>query len=96
MSEAQLSESEIQRRLGDAPGWQVQADALTKTFSFADFVQSIQFVNRLAQAAEDAHHHPDIVIRYNKVTITLSTHDAGGITAKDFGLAQEADAAAGR
>jgi 4a-hydroxytetrahydrobiopterin dehydratase len=91
-----LSEAEIQGRLGDVPGWQVAGDALTKTFTFANFVESMQFVNRLAQAAEDAQHHPDIDIRYNKVTISLSTHDAGGVTEKDFALAQEADAAAER
>ena len=89
-----LSETQIQDRLADAPGWSVEGDALTKTFTFADFVQSMQFVNRLAQAAEDADHHPDIDIRYAKVRIALSTHDSGGITAKDFALAQEADAVA--
>lgn len=96
MKGTKLVEAEIQSRLKDVPGWQVQNEALTKTFTFANFVESLQFVNRLAQAAEDAQHHPDIDIRYSKVTIALSTHDAGGITEKDFALAQEADAAAER
>ena len=91
-----LSEEAVQGRLGELPGWQVANGALTKTFAFADFVQSLQFVNRLAQAAEDAQHHPGIDIRYSKVTVALSTHDAGGITEKDFALAQEADAVAER
>jgi 4a-hydroxytetrahydrobiopterin dehydratase len=96
MEATKIEDAEVGRRLESAPGWQVEAGALTKTFAFEDFVQSMQFVNRLAQAAEDARHHPDIDIRYNKVTVALSTHDAGGITEKDFALAQEADAVAER
>ena len=96
MKTAKLEDAEIQSRLGDAPGWEVAGGALTKTFSFGNFVESMQFVNRLAQAAEAAQHHPDIDIRYAKVTIALSTHDSGGITEKDFAMAQEADAAAER
>ena len=93
---SRLSDDTVSERLGGMPNWTVQNDALTKTFAFADFVQSLQFVNRLAMAAESANHHPDIDIRYSKVTVALSTHDSGGITEKDFALAEEADAAAER
>lgn len=96
MRTPKLNAAEVQSRLASVAGWQVVGDALTKTFTFADFIQSMQFVNRLADAAEAANHHPDIDIRYAKVIVTLSTHDAGGITGKDFALAQEADAVAER
>ena len=61
-----------------------------RQFQFADFLGSIAFVNSVAQVAEAAGHHPDIDIRYNKVRLALTTHDAGGITAKDFDLAAKA------
>ena len=96
MQVSKLDDAQIQERLREAPGWQAADDMLAKTFTFASFIESMQFVNRLAQAAEDAQHHPDIDIRYSKVTISLSTHDAGGITEKDFAMAQEADAVAER
>ena len=96
MTVIKLSDEAVQNKLSDIPGWSVAGDALVKTFSFEDFVQSMQFVNRLGIAAEEAQHHPDIDIRYSKVTISLSTHDSGGITEKDFALAQEADAVAER
>src|SRR4051812_14317451 len=89
-----LSSDEIDQRLTSAPGWAIANEALTRTFAFADFVAAMRFVNRLAEAAEAAQHHPDIDIRYNKVTIGLSTHDSGGITEKDFDVAHKADAAA--
>ncbi len=96
MRVSKLSDETVQGKLAEIPGWSVAENALRKTFSFADFVQSMQFVNRLAIAAEAAQHHPDIDIRYSKVTVSLSTHDSGGITEKDFALAQEADAVAER
>ena len=64
---------------------------MQRTFSFENFVDAMSFVNRVADLAEDFQHHPDILIRYNKVTLTLSTHDAGGLTDKDFAFAREAD-----
>jgi 4a-hydroxytetrahydrobiopterin dehydratase len=91
MLAAKLTDGEIQTRLNDLPGWAVQDNALRRTYQFPDFVAAIKFVNQLADEAERVQHHPDIDIRYNKVTLTLSTHDSGGITAKDFGLAQRAD-----
>lgn len=75
----------------DVPDWSVVGDAITRTLQFDDFIQAMIFVNDIATLAEKAQHHPDILIRYNKVTLTLSTHDAGGITHKDFELAKTVD-----
>jgi 4a-hydroxytetrahydrobiopterin dehydratase len=87
-----LSDLEIQRALGSLPGWSRRGDVLTKTFTFPRFTDGIDFVVRLAQLAEAANHHPDIDIRYTKVTVTLSTHDAGGVTVNDLDLAKEIEA----
>ena len=84
-----LSDIEIQRDLGTLQGWSRKGDVLTRTYQFRNFTQAIDFVNRVASLAESANHHPDIDIRYSKVTCTLSTHDAGGITEKDLELAGE-------
>lgn len=82
-----LSHQDASTRLKSLPGWKIESEELVKTFTFRDFLGSIDFVNQLAKAAEDAGHHPDIDIRYNRVRIALSTHDAGGLTDKDFALA---------
>lgn len=82
-----LSDLEIQRALGSLAGWTRRGDSLTKTFSFDRFPDGIAFVDRVAKIAEDMNHHPDIDIRYTKVAMTLSTHDAGGITQSDLDLA---------
>ncbi|HET7371897.1 MAG TPA: 4a-hydroxytetrahydrobiopterin dehydratase [Gemmatimonadaceae bacterium] len=82
-----LSDLEIQRALGSLAGWTRRGDTLTKTFSFDRFPDGIAFVDRVAKIAEDMNHHPDIDIRYTKVAMTLSTHDAGGITQSDLDLA---------
>ena len=82
-----LSDLEIQRALGSLPGWARRGEALTKTFTFPTFAEGIEFVGRVATAADAANHHPDIDIRYPKIVCTLSTHDAGGITANDLSLA---------
>ena len=84
-----LSDIEIQRGLGTLPGWARRGDALTKTFTLPSFPAAITLVQRVADAAERANHHPDIDIRYTKVTFVLSTHSAGGITQKDIDLAGE-------
>lgn len=87
-----LTEDQIQTRLdAEAPEWSEAGGSIQRTFQFDDFVQAIAFVNKVADAAEAAMHHPDILVRYNKVTLTLTTHDAGGITDNDFALAQRAD-----
>ena len=88
---APLSEKDIQTRLVAVPDWQIESGELVRTFLFKDFRASLAFVNRVGEAAESAGHHPDIDIRYNKVRLALVTHDAGGITQKDFDLAGAAD-----
>ena len=86
-----LSEVEISTHLASVPTWQVQKGELVKTFTFSDFNGSLAFVNKVGELAEKAGHHPDIDIRYNRVRLALVTHDAGGLTAKDFDLAASAD-----
>ena len=85
-----LSDAEVAARLSSLPSWQVERGELVRTFVFADFRVAIGFVNQVAELAETAGHHPDIDIRYNRVRLGLVTHDAGGLTAKDFDLAAEA------
>ncbi len=89
-----LSESLIEQAMLNYPEWSQTGDAIQRTYQFADFVASMRFVNQVAASAERAQHHPDVLIRWNKVTLTLSTHDAGGITEKDFDLARTCDEAA--
>jgi len=92
-----LSDIAIQRGLGQLhPGWARKGDMLTKTFVFKTFPAGINFVVRVAQAAETAGHHPDIDIRYTKITCSLTTHDSGGITQQDLDMANEIDFAAER
>jgi len=86
-----LSEREIKSKLISVPDWQVESGELVRTFLFKDFRGSLRFVNGVGELAEQAGHHPDIDIRYNKVRLGLVTHDAGGITEKDFDLAAKAD-----
>jgi 4a-hydroxytetrahydrobiopterin dehydratase len=86
-----LNSTQIKEALGSVPNWTQKGDNITRTFQFKDFPGAIQFVNALAKIAEEANHHPDIDIRWNKVTLALSTHDAGGLTAKDFELAKKFD-----
>ena len=86
-----LSDIAIHRGLANVPGWSRKQDTIVKTYQFKTFPAAISFINRVAEAAESANHHPDIDIRYTKVTCTLSTHDAGGITQKDLDLAAEID-----
>ncbi|MFQ3618793.1 MAG: 4a-hydroxytetrahydrobiopterin dehydratase [Cyanobacteriota bacterium] len=84
-----LTEAEIQARMAQVPDWTVEGDRLQRTYRFKDFVEAIAFVNKLVEPAEAAGHHPDIAISYNRVTVTLTTHDAGGLTQKDFDLAAQ-------
>jgi 4a-hydroxytetrahydrobiopterin dehydratase len=86
-----LTAAEISFRLKALPDWKVESGELTRTFTFKDFVGSLAFVNSVGDLAEKAGHHPDIDIRYNRVRLALVTHDAGGITAKDFDLAAAID-----
>lgn len=89
-----LSDLEIQRALGGLPGWTRKGDALSKTYSFARFGDGIRFVDMVAAIADRMNHHPDIDIRYTKVTFALSSHDAGGITRRDLDLAEAIEKAA--
>ena len=85
-----LSTQEIDSRLKNLAGWQIESGELVRTFQFADFRAALGFVNAVGELAEQAGHHPDIDIRYNRVRLSLVTHDAGGLTAKDFDLAGRA------
>ena len=91
---AKLTQGQIDKRLATLPEWTQSGDSIQRTFAFADFLQAMRFVQAIADHAERVQHHPDILIRYNKVTLTLSTHDAGGISKKDFALAKKIDAMA--
>lgn len=84
-----LTQSQIRDALYNLPDWSQNEDVISKEFIFAEFAEAIMFVNRVAELAEDADHHPDIDIRFNKVTLALSTHSAGGLTHKDIELAQQ-------
>jgi len=86
-----LSPQEALSLAAKLPGWQIASGELTRTFQFPDFRASLAFVNRVGELAEQAGHHPDIDIRYNRVRLSLVTHDAGGLTQKDFDLAARAD-----
>ena len=90
-----LSPQEAQSRLASLAGWQIVAGELVKTFQFKDFVASLRFVNQVGDLAEQAGHHPDIDIRYNRVRLALTTHDAGGLTQMDFDLADQTQKLAG-
>jgi 4a-hydroxytetrahydrobiopterin dehydratase len=83
-----LTDAEIQTQASSLSGWTVEGSTLQTTRKFKDFVAAIAFVNKLVEPAESAGHHPDIQISYNKVQITLTTHDAGGLTQKDVDLAK--------
>jgi 4a-hydroxytetrahydrobiopterin dehydratase len=87
-----LSDIEIQRALGGLAGWSRKGDTLVRTYQFAAFPDGIAFLQRVADVAEAQQHHPDVDVRYTKLVFHLSTHDAGGITEKDFALAHAVDA----
>jgi len=83
-----LTEAEIKERVNVLSDWTVEKSKLQTTRTFKDFIQAIEFVNKLVEPSESAGHHPDIEISYNKVKIILTTHDAGGLTQKDFDVAE--------
>jgi 4a-hydroxytetrahydrobiopterin dehydratase len=89
-----LGDSEIEARLAEHPGWERAGDAIRKSFSRGDFVGSVNFVQSLVAPAEAMNHHPDLEISWDTVTVSLSTHSEGGITAADFELAAKIDALA--
>jgi 4a-hydroxytetrahydrobiopterin dehydratase len=91
---AKLTDAELEAFLSNTEGWTSQGNAIHKDFTFPGFRAAMAFVNRVAEQADAARHHPDIEIHYNRVRISLSTHDAGGVTEKDVAAAAEIDAAA--
>jgi 4a-hydroxytetrahydrobiopterin dehydratase len=89
-----MSDDEIKDQLQNLGGWEREGDALRREFEFANFVGSVDFVNRITPVAEEMNHHPDLSISWNKVTVSLSTHSEGGITENDFELATKIDSLA--
>lgn len=89
-----LDDAQIEFKASSVPEWDVEADTSTisRAFVFRDFTQSMTFANAVARVAEEQNHHPDILISYDTVTLVLTTHDAGGLTDKDFLLASHIDA----
>jgi 4a-hydroxytetrahydrobiopterin dehydratase len=86
---ARLDDATIASLLQEIPGWERQGDELVRTYVFKNFREAMAFVNRVAELAEEARHHPDITIRYNRVQLLLTTHEAGGITERDIALARK-------
>ena len=84
-----LSETQVQEMVAEIPDWTVEGKELKRVMKFKDFIAAIEFVNKLVEPAEAAGHHPDLTISYNQVTVSLTTHDAGGLTEKDFAMAKE-------
>jgi 4a-hydroxytetrahydrobiopterin dehydratase len=90
---AKLDKVEIEQRLKALPGWEFKDDAISKLYRFKEFMDGIRFLNRVAEMAEAADHHPDVKINYTRVTFTCSTHDQGGVTEKDSKLAAQIEEA---
>ncbi len=90
-----LSPSEIDQALKNLHGWTSNGQAIVRGFQFGNFLQAMEFVNQIAVAAEAANHHPDILINYNKVTLTLVSHDSGGVTQRDIRMAGKINEIAG-
>jgi 4a-hydroxytetrahydrobiopterin dehydratase len=88
----QLDAAAVERELAGTPGWELAGNSIVRTLTFADFAEAMAFVNRVAEVAEEMNHHPDIAISWNKVTLTQSTHVAGGLTEHDFHLARRLNA----
>lgn len=86
-----LNESEIAAELKKAPLWKLEGKEIVRQFQLKGFKESLHFVNAIAEAADKADHHPDILIQYSKVTLRLSTHDCNGLSSRDFALASVAD-----
>ncbi|MEZ4417326.1 MAG: 4a-hydroxytetrahydrobiopterin dehydratase [Gemmatimonadota bacterium] len=86
-----LDEETVEQWLQDHKGWRLQEGAIVKEFKFKSFRDSIVFVNRVATIADDANHHPDVDIRFSRVTISLTTHDVGGLTKTDLDVAKTID-----
>lgn len=95
MAEKKLAtDGEVQGALSELPGWKREGKALVKTYDLKGFKAAMAFASTVGEAAERADHHPDILIQFHRVTLTLSSHDAGGITDRDLRLARQIEAAA--
>jgi len=92
VSPSRLADDVVARELAATPGWAREGDAIARTWRFVDFKAAMFFVNGVAALAEKAGHHPDVAIHYNEVTLRLWSHDAGGLTARDFDLARTVSA----
>ena len=90
---AKLDDAAVARELAVLAGWRRDGEAIARAWRFADFKAAMIFVNGVAALAEKANHHPDIAVHYNEVTLRIWSHDAGGLTARDFQLARSIDAA---
>jgi 4a-hydroxytetrahydrobiopterin dehydratase len=90
---AKLEKAEIERRLSALPGWEFKDNAIRKQYRFKEFMDGIRFLNKVAEMAEAADHHPDVQINYTRVTFTCSTHSEGGVTEKDLKLAAQIEEA---
>lgn len=88
---ALLEPEAVHRLLAEVPDWQLEGNAIARTFQFENFLLAVEFVNKVASEAESMNHHPEIDIRWNKVKLTLATHSAGGLTDVDFTLARRID-----
>jgi 4a-hydroxytetrahydrobiopterin dehydratase len=86
-----LTREQIAEQLGTMPGWQLQGSELAKTYRFKNFLEAVDFVNKIAREAEAAGHHPDLLVRWGEVTVQLTTHSAGGVTESDLKLAKKID-----
>jgi 4a-hydroxytetrahydrobiopterin dehydratase len=84
-----LKRNQVEAELKKVGGWKLRGDKISRLYLFEDFMQALRFINRISQLAEAMNHHPDIDIRYNKVRLVLTTHDEGGLTMKDFQLAEK-------
>jgi 4a-hydroxytetrahydrobiopterin dehydratase len=91
---AKLTATQIKTALRSAPNWKKKGSVISRTCEFKNFVAAMKFVSAVAVLAEKTQHHPDIDIRWNKVTLALTTHDQGGLTEKDFAMAKKIDTAA--
>jgi 4a-hydroxytetrahydrobiopterin dehydratase len=86
-----LNAQQVESQLKDVPDWSMQANTIHRTFKFDGFMTSVDFVRRIAKQTLKINHQPDIDIRCNKVKVTLTTHDEGGLTEKDFAMARKCD-----
>ncbi|MGA1057556.1 MAG: 4a-hydroxytetrahydrobiopterin dehydratase, partial [Phycisphaerales bacterium] len=91
MTLERLDAAALEAGLSKLPDWSRSGESIHRTYAFKDFLESMAFVNRVAARAEEVQHHPDLLIRWNKVTLTLSTHDANGLTEKDLAMAADCD-----